>query len=181
MEEIWKDVVGFEGLYKVSNLGNVKSINYRGHGFARLLIPKVNNCGRLWVELRNSGVKKQMLIHRLVGEAFIPNPQNLPQINHKDENPKNNNVENLEWCTGLYNIRYTHDRHPERAKKPRVLKNRPMRTRKIVQLSIDGKPIKTWENSRIIFRETGMHQWSITQCCDGVRKKAYGFKWQYAT
>ena len=99
MEEIWKDIDGYEGLYQISNLGNVKSLNYRNQGIERILTPKCNNAGRLWVELARNGDRKPMLIHRLVAMAFIPNPNGYPQVNHMDENPKNNRVDNLEWCT----------------------------------------------------------------------------------
>lgn len=180
MEEIWKDIEGYEGRYQISNLGNVKSLNYGGHGYAKDLVPKVNNCGRLWVELFCNGSKRQCLIHRLVGEAFIPNPNDYPQINHKDENPKNNVVENLEWCTQAYNNRYSLKLHPERMRQrhPKIV--RTFSGKKIVQLSLNGDVLRTWEDIRSIVRETGMSQWSITQCCDGNRRKAYGFKWQYA-
>lgn len=115
--EIWKDVVGHEGLYQVSNTGNVRSLNYGGHGYAKVLIPKQNNRGRLWMELRNNGKKRYALVHRLVAEAFIPNPQELPQINHIDENPQNNDVSNLEWCTQSYNIRHSRQRYSDGNKK----------------------------------------------------------------
>lgn len=113
MEEIWKDIDGFEGLYQVSNFGNVMSLNYGNRGYAKKLTPKFNNSGRLWVELLKGGKRKCMLVHRLVALAFIPNPNNFPQINHKDENPKNNFAFNLEWCTQSYNNHYSIERHPE--------------------------------------------------------------------
>ena len=122
-----------------------------------------------------------MLIHRLVGEAFIPNPDNLPQINHMDENPKNNRVDNLEWCTREYNIRYFLERHPN---KPRQRRSTGRYNRRldspVNQIDSFGNVVKLWENPRQIFNEMGFNQWSITQCCDGKRKTAYGFKWQYA-
>ena len=181
MEEIWKDITGYEGFYQVSNLGNVKSLNYARRGYSKNLVPKVNNDGRLWVELIVCGKKKQFLIHRLFGCAFIPNPDNLPQINHKDENPKNNCVDNLEWCTGMYNVRYSYERHPERA---RQRKHGPQYRRRIdkqvEQLDLGGNIVKTWKDCRTIAVETGMSQWSISQCCDGKRHTAYGFRWQYA-
>ena len=168
MTEMWKDIKGYEGLYQVSNLGNVRSMNYRGTGEIKNLVPKVNNCGRLWILL--SG--KPKLIHRLVAEAFIPNEEGYPEINHKDENPKNNVVENLEWCTGEYNKKCYLANH----KGGRVKKN----TKVVNQYDLSGNIVKQWDDSRTIANETGMNQWSITQCCDGKRKTAYGFRWQYA-
>ena len=167
MTELWKSIDGYDG-YQVSNLGNVRSLNYRGTGEIRNLVPKENNCGRLWVELKG----KPLLIHRLVAMAFIPNVENLPQINHKDENPKNNTAENLEWCTGEYNRESYLSHH----KGGRVKKN----VISINQIDPSGRVVKQWSDSRTIANETGMNQWSITQCCDGKRKTAYGFRWQYA-
>ena len=193
MEEIWKDIEGYEGFYKISNFGNVLSLNYGKHGYAKQLVPKVNNSGRLWVELAKYGDKRQFLIHRLVGNAFIPNPDNLPQINHKDENIKNNCVENLEWCTNDYNLMYTYKRHPEKYNVKDIMhggyakhrrnharKNESRKGIRINQLDSDGNIVKCWDNSRIIFVETGMSDWSISECCRGKRKTAYGFRWQYA-
>ena len=183
MEEVWKDIHGYEGLYQISNLGNVKSLNYGNHGYSQNLVPKVNNSGRLWVELANKGNKKPMLIHRLVAMAFIENPNKYPQINHKDENPRNNIVENLEWCTNQYNVQYTVDRHPEWFRNG----GNPGRPRKgkykhyeINQIDANGNVIRKWPNARTIFVQTGMSDWSISECCRGNRKQAYGFRWQYA-
>lgn len=181
MQEIWKDIKGYEGLYQVSSLGNVMSLNYQNHGYAKLLTPKCNNTGRLWVELCNNNKKNAFLIHRLVALAFIENPNNYPQINHIDENPKNNNVENLEWCTQEYNIKYYLDRH----KQERKVKNYSSKYKKridlkIYQYSLNGKLIKIWNNSREVCKECGWSDWSISECCRGNRKTAYGFIWRYA-
>lgn len=181
MEEIWRGISGYEESYEVSNLGNVRSLNYQGHGFIRNLVPKVNNAGRLWVELRGKSGIKQMLVHRLVGEAFIPNPYNLPQINHKDENPKNNHVDNLEWCTGTYNNWYSMVRHPERRLQRKATpKYKHWIDVAIEQTDKDGNVIRYWENMREIVNILGYSQTSITECCQGKRKTAYGFKWQFA-
>ena len=105
-EEIWKDIDGYEGLYKVSNLGRVKSLNYLRKGIEKERIPNKNNSGYLIVGLHKDGKIKNFLIHRLVAEAFIENVNDLPQVNHKDENKLNNCVENLEWCSAKYNSNY---------------------------------------------------------------------------
>lgn len=181
MEEVWKCIIGYEGKYQVSNLGNVRSLNYQGHGYVRNLVPKVNNRGRLWVELRGENGVKQMLIHRLVGESFIPNPNNLPEINHKDENPKNNCVDNLEWCTGLYNKLYSIVRHPERrTQRKHSQKYRNWNKVAIIQADKSGNEIRHWGNMREIANTLGYNQTSITECCEGKRHTAYGFKWQFA-
>ena len=187
-KEIWKDIEGYEGLYQVSNWGNVKSLNYRKRGYAKNLTPKINNRGYEWVELRKNGKKKQVVIHRLVGETFLENPNGYPIINHKDENKTNNTVENLEWCTLSYNTKYSMERHPERIiglRKPRRKRNYyKTKTRysniHINQLTIDGRFIKQWFNMAEIKHTLNYHNTSIKECCEGKRKTAYGYKWEFA-
>ena len=114
-QEIWKDIEDYEGLYQVSNLGRIKSLEReviagRGHKKVikkeKILHPTDNSFGYLMIQLTKNGAQKNFLVHRLVAKAFIPNPNNYPEINHKDENKYNNCVENLEWCTKLYNMNY---------------------------------------------------------------------------
>lgn len=104
MEEIYKDIKGYEGLYQVSNYGRVKSLNYRRTGKERLLKQILHTNGYFYVRLYKSN--KWFSIHRLVAETFIPNPENLPCVNHKDEVKTNNHVDNLEWCTNEYNLNF---------------------------------------------------------------------------
>ena len=101
--EIWKQINDFDN-YEVSNLGNVRRKTKKGY---HLLKPSVNNNGYYQVSLSKDGKAKPFRVHRLVAVAFIPNPDNLPIINHKDENKLNNNADNLEWCTQQYNVRYS--------------------------------------------------------------------------
>lgn len=103
--EKWLDIANYEGKYQVSNLGNVRAINFHRSGKPKILKLQKNN-GYCSVGLTLNGITKHYLVHRLVGCAFIPNPDNLPQINHKDENKTNNVVDNLEWCTQTYNLHY---------------------------------------------------------------------------
>lgn len=173
--EIWKDIAGYEGYYKVSNLGRVKSLNYRNKGYEQILKPKKHNKGYLQIQLMGNG-NKTFTIHRLVANAFLENPNNYPCVNHKDENKLNNHVDNLEWCDMKYNANYSISLHPNRNAK----RHGRLCERKINQYDKQGKLIKTWENSRNIFLETGMSNWSISECCRGNRKTAYGFIWRYA-
>ena len=101
--EIWKDIEGYEGLYQVSNTGKVKS--FRGNK-EKILKATVMPHNYRRVQLSKDGKNRGFFVHRLVAKAFIPNPDNLPIINHKDEDPSNNNMENLEWCTYKYNSNY---------------------------------------------------------------------------
>ena len=113
-EEIWRPVVGYEGLYEVSSYGRVRSLdmyvkvgygNYRLHK-GKVLSPAKDTGGYLKVNLYCNGKQKTIDVHRLVAQAFLPNPDNLPQVNHKDENKTNNRVENLEMCNAKYNLSY---------------------------------------------------------------------------
>ena len=109
-DEIWKDVLDYEGLYKVSNRGNVYSVertSSQGKKIGRLTLkPAPDKDGYLTVGLYKNGVVKRKKIHRLVSEAFLPNLNGFPQVNHIDEDKANNNVENLEWCTSRYNTNH---------------------------------------------------------------------------
>lgn len=107
MNEEWRDIEGYEGLYQVSNLGRVKSLRDKNNKERELILkPKIMRNGYLKVDLCKNGKQKTFTVHRLVATVFISNPKNFPVVNHKDENKLNNNVSNLEWCTVLYNNCY---------------------------------------------------------------------------
>lgn len=181
--EQWKDIEGYNGLYQVSNTGKVISLNWKRTGQIKEMCLKSHNKGYQQIELVDkNGKKKTHLVHRLVATAFIENPNGLPMINHKDENKLNNNVENLEWCDSSYNAKYYADRHIKgrpREFKPSEIYHK--RSTPIIQTTLSGEYIRTWENDVSIKHELGVNDWSITQCCRGKRKTAYGFKWHYAT
>lgn len=156
MEE-WKDVKGYEGKYQVSNLGNVRSLNYRNTGEIRILKPRKNKEGYFDVKLSDEhrGVKTYR-VHRLVAEAFIPNPNNHPCVNHIDETRDNNNLDNLEWCTFKHNS--NHGTLPQRLRKKNCKKIRCVNTGEI----FDGtKEAGEWANvhfSAISKVTTGVHR-----------------------
>ena len=162
MDEIWRDIEGYEGLYKISNKGRVKSL-YKGS--ERILKLWDNGRGYLRVYLTKENTSKYIRVHRLVARAFIPNPHNLPEVNHKDENKKNNYVENLEWCDRRYNVNYG-------SRNERVSK-------KILQYSKSGEFIREWQGAREVERVLGIDNSHINACCRGKQKSAYGFIWKY--
>ena len=105
-EEVWKDIAGYEGKYQVSNLGRVRSLQYHNtKGIVRIgyLKPATDGCGYLRCTLSKNNKLTTFKVHRLVASAFIDNPNNLPQVNHKDGDKQNNNVDNLEWCNNSQN------------------------------------------------------------------------------
>ena len=171
MTEVWRDIEGYEGLYQVSNLGNVRSLNWGNQGYTRNMYLKKHPSGYRQVELVKNGIKKMITVHRLVAMAFVPNPDGLPMINHRDEDKTNNRVENLEWCDNTYNVLYSLKRHASNTK---------YRDRKIVQKDRLGNVLRVWENVATVKRVLGYNAWSITQCCNGKRSQAYGFEWQFA-
>ena len=195
-KEIWRDVKDYEGLYQVSNLGRVKSLNYRRTGREEILKPSMNTCGYLFVDLSKYGKQKAFLVHRLVAEAFIPNPENLQQINHKDEDKTNNCVWNLEWCDSKYNNNYgTRNKRIADALKgvPKTeeTKRKISETKKgvpnvklskpVLQLDkVTGEVIREWPSTREVQRQLGYTIQSIYACCNGKYKSSYGFKWSYA-
>ena len=128
MIEEWRSIEGYEGLYEVSNTGRVRSVDryvkvgyggYRLHK-GKILKLELCNCGYYSVEITYKYKRNHFYVHRLVAEAFIPNPDNLAQVNHKDEDKTNNNVENLEWCNRKYNMNY--GTRAERRKKTNIQK-----------------------------------------------------------
>lgn len=170
MKEIWKDIEGFEGLYQISNMGRVKSLNYRRTGKEKILEGYDNGKGYLRVNLRKEGNRKQYLVHQLVSQAFIPNPYNLPCINHKNEIKSDNCVQNLEWCDYSYNNSYN-----DKAKKAGKKISKP-----VIGINKVSGLIVEFPSVREASRQIGINQGSITKCCQGKEKSAGGFYWHYA-
>lgn len=169
--EIWKDIKGYEGLYQVSNQGRVRSL-YKG---VRILKTR-NNKGYLRVALYKENKYKHISIHRLVAEAFLPNPKNLPQVNHKSEIKTDNRVENLEWCDSKYNDNYG-NRNNKLSRKNRNNKF----SLKVLQISKEGVFIKEWPSLHEIERTLGFLRANISMCCKNKRKISYGYIWKFKT
>ena len=172
LNEEWRDISGYEGLYQVSNLGRVRSLtrkitnNERSYLINGKILKenKLAN-GYLKVGLSANGNSKLHYIHRLGAQAFIPNPNSYPMVNHKDEDKTNNRVENLEWCTAKYNNDYSDVYHSRR--------------KKVLQLSKNMLLIGTYISQCEAERKTGISQAHISQCCLGKRKTAGGYVWRF--
>ena len=181
MQEIWKDIKGYEGLYQVSNLGRVKSLRrWAGNQYSNKFIKRekilkhsTEKGGYYHYTLRKDGKETKGREHRLVAEAFIPNPNNYPCINHKDENIKNNNVNNLEWCTYKYNNNY--GKHKER----QVKSHKPFKKTIVLQYNLKGNFIKEWDSIKEAEDYYKTSKNTISQCCKGLQKTAGGFVWRY--
>lgn len=166
LKEQYKDIIGYEGIYQISNLGNVISLKF---GKRKLLKQGKNTTGYYQVALCNNCKTKSFLVNRLVALHFIPNPENLPQINHKDENPLNNSANNLEWCNSSYNINYG-NRNKNMAKSNSI---------PIIQYDINMNKICEFESSSDANRILNIPQSSISACCRYKMEKAGGFVWRY--
>lgn len=162
--EYWRPIPGYEE-YEVSNLGRVRSLKF---GKIRILKPSKTR-GYLHVTLFKDGIRKIFKVHRLVAMAFIPNPNNFPQINHRNEITTDNCVENIEWCDASYNCSYG----------SRIDRIKKKQEKTVYQYSIDGILIKIWRSANEIQRSTGMSQSFITDTCNGKHKLAYGYIWSY--
>lgn len=167
VSEVWRDVVEFEGFYKVSNKGNVFSVERKdtlGRKWGgRTLKPAYDKDGYLKVVLYKNGMMKYKMLHRLVAETFIPNPNNFPQVNHIDEVKDNNNVENLEWCTSKYN-----NNHGTRSK--RVAQTQ---SKKVRAVNIKTGEVLTFSSTMEAGRK-GYSNGHVSQACRGIYKDING-------
>lgn len=176
MEE-WRDIKGYEGLYKVSNSGKVVALNYNRERRSKERVLRVGKGGYLYLNLYKNNKCKTFKIHRLVAEAFIPNPKNFPQVNHKDEDKSNNNASNLEWCTCKYNNNYgtkgrrTLDTHKQT--------NSPKAEKPIAQLDCNGNIIATYISISEGARQVGVARESLRDCVLGKQKTCKGYNWTY--
>lgn len=166
--EKWVDIVGYEGLYSVSNLGRIaRHLN----GDTRILRPCTNSTGYSIVNLCQNGFTKSFRVHRLVAKHFIPNPYGLPEINHKDEDKSNNCATNLEWCTKSYNATYG----------TRIFRICAKISKPILQYSKTGEFISSHPSISHASRALGLSASNIVQCCKGHLPSIGGFIWRYAT
>lgn len=168
MEEIWKPVKGYDA-YEVSNMGRVRSLykykfikgKYRKIEKVHYLKGADNGHGYKYVTVCDSGKHKRLYVHRMVADAFLANPNNLPQINHKDENKANNNVANLEWCDSQYNMDYSFSKAVEQI---------DMKT---------GEIVASFKSSKEAGRQTGFSSGNISQACNGIWRYYNGYYWRW--
>ena len=178
--EVWKDIVGYEGIYQISNLGRIKSleknkIDSRGRIYKRkekILKPRKTN--RYYtIALYKNNKREDFLLHRIVAETFIPNADNKPFINHKDENCFNNCSDNLMWCTHKENMNWG-------TRNKRISKHSKSK-RKVNQYDMDGNFIKQWDCMTDFYKSKGLKlKTGIIECCKGRRQSHMGYKWKYA-
>jgi hypothetical protein len=161
MEEIWKDIEGYEGLYQVSNMGNVKNLKTN-----RVLKSWKEGVGYLKIKLSKNNNHTRFKIHRLVAIAFLPNPNNYKMINHKDEIKTNNNIENLEWCNNSYNTRYGKKRQYSSNKVP-------------VRCIETGEVFESLTDAGHAVGSIGINAGrGVYQACKGILKTFKGFHWE---
>jgi len=192
-EEIWKDVVGYEGLYQVSNLGRVRSLGFDKWHKGKIIKGCFDGKKKyLFVSLYKGGKSKGFNIHRLVATAFIPNPKNLPQVNHKDEDKTNNCVDNLEWCDASYNMNYgtamkrmiatrnesnKKEEIVAKCKATKIANNSYSAEKPVNQFTWQGDFVKRYSSKTEASRQTGIT--GIGRCCKNKTKRAGNFIWVY--
>lgn len=174
MTEIWLPIENYENLYEVSNLGRVRrieSVVTNTNGIRRkfpgkILKPVANSSGYLFVKLSKNGISRVFLIHRLVASAFIPNPNNLPQVNHKDENKLNNTIFNLEWCSAKENINYGTG----------IKRSSEKRSKQVLCVELNQIFPSLTEAAKQLRLSVGAISWVLT----GRSKTAGGYHWEFA-
>ncbi len=201
MKEVWKDVAGYEGLYQVSNKGNIRSLNHtvKNHFYkGRSIKQRLDSYGYLIVTLFKKGARKDYKVHRLVAAAFIPNPNNYPTVNHKNEIKACNEVWNLEWMTVKDNNNYGSRRYRisvAQKGKPRDYvkgeknyfygkrfcgKDNTM-SKKVYQYTLDGKFIQMFDSTREAAKAIGVSASLIGMMCTGKRKQTRGYLFCYSS
>lgn len=178
--EAWKDAKGYGGFYEVSNMGRVRSkeritkIQPYCHIVRKSRILKAQFNGKYYrVVISLNGKFKQVLIHRLVAETFIPNPNNLPEVNHKDEDKSNNNVSNLEWCSRLYNVAYG-TKSARHSLFMTLTKGVP-----VSQYTLDGVFVANYATIEQASKKVNISRGGIKCTCEGKQKSAGGYLWRY--
>lgn len=186
MQEIWKDIEGYEGLYQISNTGKIKSLKrYKNNHNKKQLVKEkirkqiISKTGYYTCMLYKNGNKKLLKVHRLIAQAFIPNPNNYPIINHINGNKLDNNILNLEWCDYSHNNKEAHRLDLIKNNTKGLKKYTNSLKKRVNQYDLEENYIKTWNCISDIQKELGYTTTNICACCKNIRKTAYGFIWKY--
>lgn len=187
MSEVWKDVEGYEGLYQVSNLGRVKSLNYNKTGKSKIMKSHLNSKGYYVVALSKSGVHKTKCIHVLLAQSFIPNPEGKPTVDHINRDKTDNRIENLRWATRL---EQTLNRDPETNRRSAETKrkngdyeklkemNKKLKGKAVIGISLDDGHVIAYETIRTAEKD-GFVSAGICACCKGKKRQYKGYVWKY--
>lgn len=207
-KEIWKNIPNYEGLYQVSNLGNIRSLDkfsFTNNRFnkmkrkvkGRILKPYLNEkTGYLQIVLSNNKKQKTWLVHRLVAQTFISNLENKPQVNHIDGDKNNNNINNLEWCTCSENIKHAfinnlshsnfkvqcgsnHHFFGKHHSTEAKQKMKESHYKKVAQYDKNNNLIKIWDGIKQVQEKLNINNGNISECCKQKRKTAGGYIWRY--
>ncbi len=203
MEEVWRPVVGLEGRYEVSNLGRVKTLHHMNSSRVQIMKTEFNGEDYERVEFRVDGVRHKYAVHRLVAEAFVPNPESKPCVDHIDGNRRNNHACNLRWCTHQENMNYPGVRktmsdqrmgnknHMFGKKMPKESCEKMSIAHKklvgakhpgsipVAQYSLDGTFMRQWSCASDASSSTGINRGAIQNCCRGTAKSSGGYIWHY--
>ncbi len=176
-EEVWKDIPGYEGLYCVSNIGRIMSLDFNHTKVPKIRILRKDRAGYIVVNLHKNNRVKTLKVHRIVAISFIPNPLGLPHINHKDEDKSNNCVDNLEWCDTSYNNCY--GSRIRRALDTKKKNGSCKAERAVVKIDRNGTILEEFQSISDAARKIGVKRESVRDCVLGRQKTCVGYIWKY--
>lgn len=179
----WKDIVGYENEYQINQFGEIRTLKdspkLKKYDVLKPQISKRN--GYVYQMLYKNGKEKLLRVHRLVAMAFLPNPNNLPQVNHKDGNKQNNSVYNLEWCEQSDNMKHAYKNGlqiPSENQRKAIINTNKLKQKKVCQIK-DGEIINTFSGISEASRQTKISISCISRCCNLKRKSTNGYEWRF--
>ena len=179
----WKDIVGYENEYQINQFGEIRTLKdspkLKKYDVLKPQISKRN--GYVYQMLYKNGKEKLLRVHRLVAMAFLPNPNNLPQVNHKDGNKQNNSVDNLEWCEQSYNMKHAYKNGlqiPSENQRKAIINTNKLKQKKVCQIKY-GEIINTFSGISEASRQTKISISCISRCCNLKRKSTNGYEWRF--
>jgi hypothetical protein len=181
MTEVFVPIIGYEGLYEVSNIGRVKALakmggtNYSVSLPERIKKAKYNGDGYHQISLCKNSIKKHFYLHVLVAKHFVDNPNNYPEVNHENGDKNCNGYWNLKWCTRKQN-----EEHAWATGLKNMIGDNHALSKRVLQMDMNGNVIKEWVNGHQAMKDTGYSNGHISRCCRGLANQAYGYKWTYA-